>query len=115
MNLLGVYFVPSDIALLLDFVLAVFLMLYFALGSPRTWYKDNLGWVIFSYSAVTVGFIGLIAYAIIFDQKVAEPARLVVGVLMAGALVAKILAVYRERRAARLDPNRFNPHYEEYR
>lgn len=105
MNVLGVDLVWSDVSLLLDFVLAVFLMFYFALGSPRTWYKDNLGWVIFSYSAVTVGFIGLIAYAIIFDQKVVEPVRFVVGILMAGALVAKILAVYRERRAARLDPS----------
>lgn len=104
MNLLGVSVVPSDIALLVDFVLAVFLMLYFALGKPRSWYKDRLGWVIFSYSAVTVGFIGLIAYAIIFDQKVVEPVRLLVGIFMAGALTAKILAVYRERREARKAP-----------
>lgn len=115
MNVMGVELELSDIALLLDFVLAVFLMLYFALGNPRTWYRDRLGWVIFSYSAVTVGFIGLIAYAIIWDQKVAEPVRFLVGVLMAGALVAKILAVYRERREARRDPLNAHHHHEEYR
>lgn len=103
MNVLGVGLELSDVTLLLDFVLAVFLMLYFAFGQPRTWHKDRLGWVIFGYAVVTVAFIGLIAYAIIFDQKVIEPVRFVIGLLMAGALSAKIWAVYRERRAARLE------------
>lgn len=93
---------PSDVMLLIDFVLAVFLMGYFALGSPRVWYKDRLGWVIFGYAVVTVAFIGLIAYAIITGEKIDEPARFAVGLLMAGALVAKIWAVYRERREGRL-------------
>ena len=97
---------PSDVALLVDFGLAVFLLLYFALGKPRTWYRDRLGWVIFSYAMVTVAFIGLIAYAIVLGEKVVEPVRFAVGLGMAGALVAKIIAVYRERRAARLDRDR---------
>lgn len=88
--------------LLIDFVLAVFLMGYFALGSPRTWFRDRLGWVIFGYAVVTVAFIGLIAYAIITGEQISEPIRFGVGFLMAGALVAKIWAVYRERREGRL-------------
>jgi len=92
---------PSDIMLLIDFGLALFLAVYFAVGYPRTWYRDRLGWVIFGYAVTTVSFIGLIAYAILFDQKVAEPMRLLVGVAMAGALAWKTWAVYRERREAR--------------
>lgn len=93
---------PSDFALIACFALALFLALYFALGRPRSWVRDPLGWVIFGYAVTTVSFIGLIAYAIVFEQKVSEPVRLLVGVLMAGALVAKTIAVYGERRKGRL-------------
>ena len=92
---------PSDIMLLIDFGLALFLALYFALGYPRTWWRDRLGWVIFGYAVTTVSFIGLIAYAILFEQKVIEPIRFLVGLAMAGALAWKTWAVYRERREAR--------------
>jgi len=93
---------PSDVMLLVNFVLATFLALYFALGHPRTWIHDRLGWVIFGYAVVTVAFIGLIAYAIVFGERAVEPIRLAIGVGMAGALVAKIWAVYRERREGRI-------------
>lgn len=93
---------PSDVTLVIDFVLAVALLLYFSLGKPRTWVHDRLGWVIFSYALVTVAFIGLIAYAIVFGQKVVEPIRFLVGAGMGVALALKIFAVYRERRAGRL-------------
>lgn len=93
---------PSDFALMACFALSLSLALYFTFGKPRSWMRDPLGWVIFGYAWVTVGFIGLIAYAIAFEQKVDEPFRLGVGVLMAGALAAKIRAVYRERRKGRL-------------
>jgi hypothetical protein len=65
----------SDVMLLVDFVLAVLLAGYFALGHPRVWYKDRLGWVIFGYAVTTIAFVGLIAYAIVFGQKVDEPVR----------------------------------------
>lgn len=93
---------PSDVTLLINFILATFLALYFALGRPRTWYTDRFGWVIFSYAMVTVFFIGLIAYAIIFGERAAEPIRFTIGIGMAVALVAKTRAVYRERREGRL-------------
>lgn len=93
---------PSDISLLICFGLATFLMLYFALGKPRSWIRDALGWVIFGYALVTFFFVGLIAYAIVFEQPVPEPIRLLVGVLMAGGLVAKTWAVYGERRKGRI-------------
>lgn len=93
---------PSDLMLLLNFTLATFLAAYFAFGYPRTWVRDRLGWVIFGYAVVTVAFIGLIAYAIVFGQKAAEPIRFAIGLGMAAALVAKTWAVYRERREGRL-------------
>lgn len=93
---------PSDIALLVCFALSAFLSLYFAIGKPRTWFHDPLGWVIFGYSVTTVFGFGLIAYAIVFGQKVDEPIRLVGTLLMIGGLVAKTLAVYGERRKGRL-------------
>jgi hypothetical protein len=101
--------------LLVCFGLAVILAGYFALGRPRVWYKDRLGWVLFGYALTTVSFVGLIAYAIVFQQKVDEPVRLGVSTLMAFALTAKIFAVYSERREARLGTNKFpdpeeNPH-----
>lgn len=92
----------SDLVLLLNFALATFLAAYFALGHPRTWVHDRLGWVIFGYAVVTVAFIGLIAYAIVFGERAIEPIRLAIGIGMAGALVAKIWAVYRERREGRI-------------
>ncbi|QDP45531.1 membrane protein [Microbacterium phage FuzzBuster] len=100
---------PSDFALLLDFVLALVLLLFFAFGKPRTWTQDRLGWVIFGYALTTVAFVGLIAYAIVFGQKVAEPIRFLVGIGMAVALALKIWAVYRERRAGRLANVRQTP------
>lgn len=92
---------PSDYTLVIDFLLAVALLFYFSLGEPRVWFKDRLGWVIFGYALVTVAFIGLIAYAIVFGQKVAEPIRFIVGAGMGAALALKIFAVYRERREGR--------------
>lgn len=93
---------PSDVMLLICFGLAVFLTLFFALGRPRIWYKDRLGWVLFGYAVTTSAFVGLIAYAIVFGQKVDEPWRFGISGLLAFALTAKIVAVYSERREARL-------------
>lgn len=93
---------PSDFALVLCFGLAFFLALYFALGRPRTWYRDRLGWVIFSYAVGTVAFVGLIVYGIVFGQKVVEPVRFVVGSAFAVALALKIFAIHQERARGRL-------------
>lgn len=92
---------PSDVTLLACFFFSVVLAVYFGLGRPRTWVKDRLGWVIFSYSLGTVAFVGLIAYAIVFGQKVPEPVRFAIGFVFAIALVLKIGAVYLERREGR--------------
>jgi len=93
---------PSDYALLACFVLSAVLALYFALGKPRAWFRDPLGWVIFSYSLTTVFFVGLIAYAIIFGEKVPEPVRLIGSVLFAATLIAKTYAVHVERARGRI-------------
>lgn len=96
---------PSDYALMACFGLATFLAAYFALGEPRVWHKDPLGWVLFSYSVMTFLFLGLIAYAIVFEQKVAEPWRFAVGAGMALALSLKIFAIHRERVKGRITPD----------
>lgn len=96
---------PSDYALMACFGLATFLAAYFALGKPRIWYKDRLGWVLFSYAVMTFLFLGLIAYAIVFEQKVAEPWRFAVGTGMAVALTLKIFAIHRERAGSRIAPD----------
>lgn len=100
-------FDPSDYALLIDFILALFLALYFSVGRPRTWYRDRLGWVIFGYAVAVVALLGLIVYGIVFGQKVDEPIRFLVGGLLGVALVAKTWSVYRERREARTERLRF--------
>lgn len=92
---------PSDVALMIDLFLAVFLAFYFALGRPRTWFRDRLGWVIFGYAVAVVALLLLIVYGIVFGQKVDEIFRLAVGVGLALALVSKIWSVYRERREGR--------------
>lgn len=94
---------PSDIVLIIDLALAILLAGYFALGHPRSWHRDPLGWVIFGYAVATVALLALIAYGIVFDQRVHEVARFIVAITLAGALIAKIHALYTERRAGRTD------------
>ena len=93
---------PSDVVLILDLGLAFFLLLYFSVGRPRTWFRDRLGWVIFNYAVGAVLLLGLIVYGIVFGQKVEELFRFAVSTYLAGALVAKIWAVHTERREGRL-------------
>lgn len=100
---------PSDYALVLDFALASFLALYFAVGTPRTWFRDRLGWVIFGYAMSTVAFVGLIVYGIVFGQKVPEPIRLIVGAAFAVALLLKIFAIHQERVEGRIAGERSTP------
>lgn len=97
---------PSDYALSLDLLLAVALALFFAIGRPRVWYRDRLGWVIFGYAVATVALLSLIVYGIVFGQKVAEPIRLLVGIGLAVALAAKIRAVHNERARGRMPGTR---------
>jgi hypothetical protein len=97
---------PSDYALILDFALAIALAVYFSLGRPRVWYRDRLGWVIFSYAIATIFFSGLIVYGIVFGQKVDEPFRLVVALGLAAALVAKLRAIHNERARGRMPGTR---------
>lgn len=97
---------PSDVALIIDFLLAVNFMLMFALGKPRTWHRDRLGWVIFGYAAAVVALLSLIVYAVVFDEKVDEPWRLLVSGSLGIALIAKTWAVHKERREGRLAGDR---------
>lgn len=100
---------PSDIALLADLVLAIILALYFAVGKPRVWFRDRLGWVILSYAVATVGLLFLIVWGIVFGQKVHEAVRLIVSASLGAALVAQTWSVYRERRAGRMVNERPKP------
>lgn len=93
---------PSDIVLTVDLVLAVIFALYFALGRPFVWYRDRLGWVIFSYALAVVALLGLIVYALWTGERIDEWARLAVGTGLGIALVAKTWSVGQERREGRL-------------
>lgn len=93
---------PSDVALLIDLGLALILATYFALGRPRTWFLDRLGWVIFGYAVAVVALLALIVYGIVFGQRVTEPLRFLVGGGLGVALIAKTWSVYRERREGRV-------------
>ena len=93
---------PSDIALIVDFFLAAALALVFAIGRPRTWHRDPLGWVIFYYALATVALLFLIVWGIVAGQKVDEWARFLISTALAVALVWKIVAVVRERHKGRI-------------
>jgi hypothetical protein len=96
----------SDVTFVVDFLLAAALALYFAVGRPRVWYRDRLGWVIFSYAVATVALLSLIVYGVVFGQRVGEPARFFVGAALGAALLAKLRAVYLERRRGRMPGTR---------
>lgn len=101
MHLLDPDLAPSDVIILLDFALAVVLALVFALGRPRTWYRDPLGWVIFYYSLATVALLFLIGWAIVVGEKLIELARLPIAIALGFALIWKTVAIIRERHAGR--------------
>jgi len=89
----------SDIALLAAFGLSLVFVVDYGVGSP--WYKDPLGWVIFLYGVSTSLVLGLIAYAIVFEQKVDEPLRLLAAVFISGSLLAKTIILHHERKLGR--------------
>lgn len=91
----------SDIALSVDLFLAIGIILIFSLGRPRIWYRDRLGWVIFSLSLAVIALLALIVYAVVFNEKIPEPVRLVVSVGLGAALIAQAVSFHRERRAGR--------------
>lgn len=103
---------PSDFVLLIDLALAIVFALYFSLGRPRTWYKDRLGWVIFGYAVAVILLLFLIAYAIVFGQRVDEVYRFIVALSLGAALVAKTISVNRERHAGRITGTRVSIHPE---
>lgn len=101
---------PSDLVLLLDFMLAVVFALVFALGRPRTWYADPLGWVILYFALSVVLLLFLIGWAIVLGQRLDEIFRLLIALALGTALVWKTVAVIRERHHGRLARARPNSH-----
>lgn len=99
---------PSDIMLTFDLFLAVVFALYFALGKPRVWFRDRLGWVIFGYALAVIALLGLIVYAVLTGERVEEPVRLIVLGALGIALIAKTMSVFRERHEGRLAGARSN-------
>lgn len=94
---------PSDLILLIDFVLAFAVAAYFTFGGPLfSWTRDPLGWVIFSYATVTVGLLFLIVWGIVFGQKVDEWARVLFAAMFGGGLIMKGNAMYSERQKGRI-------------
>lgn len=92
---------PSDVALVLCVPFAAWFWLSYGLGSP--WYRSALGVVTFLHSLSVACLLFLIVYAIVFGQKVDEPWRLLVAVVLFFALVSKAVILHVERRNGRIE------------
>ena len=92
----------SDLVLLLCLAAGLLFSSTFALGSPRVWFRDPLGWVIFLYSLSVDALLFLIVYGIVFGQKIEEPYRLAISLALLGALLSKIWILHQERVQGRL-------------
>lgn len=91
----------SDAVLLTSFIVGLIFSASFALGRPRAWFRDRLGWVIFLYSLAVDALLFLIVWAIVFGQKIGEEYRLLIAVALLGTLIAKIWIVHLERAEGR--------------
>lgn len=91
----------SDLTIVADLLLAIVLAGVFAIGRPRVWYRDRLGWVIFYYALTVVALLFLITYAIVFGQRVEEVYRFLVAAAVGSALIWKTFAIIDERRRGR--------------
>lgn len=91
----------SDAVLVLAFLTGLEFSGAFAFGRPRTWFHDPLGWVIFLYSLAVDALLFLIVFGIVFGQKVDEPYRVVIAVLLWGSLLAKRWILHTERKRGR--------------
>lgn len=91
---------PSDILIVAALVPAAYFTVSYGAFSP--WYRAPLGWVVFLYSLAVVALLTLIAYAVIFEVRVAEPVRVVVAGSLLVTLVAKSIILHIERRAGTL-------------
>lgn len=99
---------PSDVVLLFDFVLACAVAGYFIFGGPFfSWTRDQLGWVIFWYSVVTVGLLFQISWPILFNEKLPEWARFMLATTFGIGLLFKGNAMRVERRRGRLAAARY--------
>lgn len=91
---------PSDYALTLALLPAIFFLLSYGLGSP--WYRSALGVVTFAYALSVVLLLSLIVYGVVFGQRVDEVWRLVAGLALIVALTGKSIILQYERRQGRM-------------
>lgn len=94
-------FTASDVVFLASFPASIAFLLAFVLGPPRSWLYHRLGWVVALYALAVVELLGLIVYGVVLGQRVDEGPRLVVGLTLFFALVAKITILYVERHEGR--------------
>lgn len=92
----------SDWMLLLCLLPLSYFGVRFSLGSPRSWFKDPLGWVIFLFNISVLALLFLIVYGIVFGQPISEPWRLLVATSVFLSACAKDIMLERERRRGRL-------------
>lgn len=95
----------SDIFILFSTVLALWFVLSYGLGSP--WYRvKQHGWIgvmTILHSVSVFLLLFLITWAIVFDQRVTEAARLPIAVLLALALAVKVVILHTERRRGNIE------------
>lgn len=89
---------PSDVFLLIDFVLAIILLIVFTLTHGFGWVRDRLGWVIAFYALAVVALLFLISWATLTGERLIEIFRLPIAAALGVALVWKTVAIITERR-----------------
>lgn len=97
---------PSDFVIL--FVISTLAVVFFAayVFHPGGWWKTQefglVGWMTALHSLSIVLFLFLIDYAIIVGERVAEWLRLPIAILLAFALLTKVVILFYERRQGQL-------------
>jgi hypothetical protein len=92
----------SDVLLLLGFAASLYFAIVFTFGRPRRWFADPLGWVMFISAWALVSLFILIVYATVFDERLAESFRVLIGAAVLAGLIGKIYNLHRLRRRPRV-------------
>jgi hypothetical protein len=94
----------SDYLILLALIPAAWFTVSYGVWSP--WYRAALGVVVFLYSLAVVALLSLIAYGIVAQERIAEPARALVAGALLLSLTGKVIVLHLERRAGRIRDSR---------
>lgn len=94
----------SDIYFIIAAPLAAYFFLSYGLGSPwyKVWQHGWIGVMTFLHAITVFALVTLVVYSTIFDQRVDEWYRELVGALLVLSLVGKIVILHYERHTGRI-------------